>query len=110
MGLENRLARLEASMFTHNGDNGARERLEEKLTAVAESHRVARERGEELHLEGQSLASLVGLIGSYDYGEVPPEVAEATWTKVQEVGPVSRSAAFKLVRTCLKRKGCHHGF
>jgi hypothetical protein len=105
MSLERRLAALEASLPPRNGGNGARERLEAKLMAVAESHRLGRQRGEEPVLEGQSMASLLALIHSHGYGAVPHEVARAAWDKVQEMNPGLRPVVSKLVRRSLVSKG-----
>lgn len=105
MSLERRLAALEASLPTRNVDNGARERLEAKLAAISEAHRVRRQRGEDPVLEGQSMASLLALIHSYPSGAVPPEVTQAAWAKAQAMRPGLRPVVSKLVRNSLASKG-----
>ena len=104
-GLRERLDRLEASLSPRHVDNGAKERFRTKLATIAETHRGRRERGEEPVLEGQSMASLLGLIDSYPYGAVPPEVAQAATSKAQELSHGPQSTAFKMVRMCLESKG-----
>ena len=64
-----------------------------------------RELGEEPNLEGQSMASLLGLVESYPYGAVPPEVAEAARSKAQELSHGPHSAALKMLRMCLTSRG-----
>ena len=106
MGLKYRLDRLHASLSPQHADTGARERFRTKLLAISEAHRARRQRGEEPVLEGQSLASLLGLIDSYSYGQVPQEVAEAARSKALELSHGPQSAALKMVRRCLESKGC----
>lgn len=108
-GFKDRLERIEASLSPSHVDTGARERLRTKLAAIAEAHRVRRHRGDEPVLEGQSLASLLGLIDSYPYGAVPPEVAQAAKGKAQEISYGPHSMAAKMVRLCLESKGCGLG-
>ena len=105
VGLKDRLERIEASLCPHHADNGARERLRTKLAAISEAHRVCRQRVEEPVLEGQSMASLLGLVESYPYGAVPSEVAQAARSKAQELSHGPHSAAAKMVRMRLKSKG-----
>lgn len=108
MGVEDRLRRLEASLSPLHANTGARERFKAKIGAIAQAQFARRQRGgAEPVLEGQSLASLLGLINSYPYGEVPPEVAQATRRKAQELSYGPYSAALKMVRLCLESKG--HG-
>ena len=108
MGLRDRLDRLEASLSPRYADHGARERLKAKLAAISEAHRARRERGSaEPVLEGQSMASLLGLVESYSYGAVPPEVARAARDKARELSHGPRSPVAKVVRMCLEAKGCH---
>ena len=109
MGLRGRLDRLEASLSPRRADNGAKERFKAKLAAISEAHRAHRERGGEPVLEGQSVASLLGLVGSYPYGEVPPEVARAARSKALEMSHGPHSAALKMVRLCLESKGYGRG-
>jgi hypothetical protein len=104
-GFKDRLDRLEASLSSHHADTGAREHLRTKLAAIAEAQRVGRQRGEELVLEGQSMAPLLGLVESYPYGTVPSEVAQAARSKAQELSHGPHSAAAKLIRMRLKSKG-----
>lgn len=105
MGVRGRLDRLEASLSPRHADTGARERFKAKLTAISEVHRVRRELGEEPNLEGQSMASLLGLVESYPYGAVPPEVAQVARSKAQELSHGSQSVFAKMVRLCLESKG-----
>ncbi len=109
MGVRGRLDRLEASLSPRHADNGARERFKAKLAAISEAHRVRRELGEEPNLEGQSMASLLGLIESYPCGAVPLEVAQRARSKVQELSHGPHSAAAKMVRLCLESKGYGRG-
>jgi hypothetical protein len=109
MGIRDRLDYLEASLSPRHADTGARERLEAKLAAISEAHRMHRERGEEPNLEGQSMASLLGLVGSYPHGEVPPEVAEAARSKVRELSHGSQSVFARMVHLCLESKGYGRG-
>jgi hypothetical protein len=106
MSPKGRLERVEASMSPPHADNGARERFRTKLSAIAETHRARRERGDaEPVLEGQSLASLLALVESYPYNAVPQEVAQAARSKAQELSRGPHSAAAKMIRMCLKSKG-----
>jgi hypothetical protein len=109
MGIRDRLDRLETSVSPRHADTGARERLEAKLAAISEAHRMHRERGEEPNLEGQSMASLLGLVGSYPHGEVPPEVAQAARSKARELSHGSQGVFAKMVRLCLESKGYGRG-
>jgi hypothetical protein len=109
MGLKDRLDRLEASLSPHQADNGARERFKAKLAAITEGHRARRQRGEEPVLEGQGMASLLGLVESYPYGAVPQEVAEAAKNKAQELSHGPYSVAAKMVHLCLQSKGYGRG-
>ena len=102
--LERLRERLEASTPSR-AHNAARERLRAKLAAVSEMHRASRERGEEPGLEGQSFASLLGLVESYPHGEVPPQVAEATRGRAAEMGHSPESIFAKMARTCLRSRG-----
>lgn len=104
-GFKDRLERIEASLSPRHVDTGAKERLRAKLAAISEAHRVRRQRGEEPVLEGQSMASLLGLIHSYPSGAVPPEVAQAARSKAQELSHGPHSAATKMVRMSLQSKG-----
>src|SRR5215218_1676308 len=78
MGIVHRLRHLEASLTPEQdpADAGARDRLVAKLAQMAERHRAAREREEGLQpdLGELSYVSLLALVMSYPYGEVPPEV------------------------------------
>ncbi len=108
--LDRRLGRLETSLSQRLGTpayyHGARERLEAKLQAISESQREHRERGGvEPVLEGQSLASLLALARSFEYGEVPPEIAQAARSKAQELSCDPNSAVAKLVELCLASRG-----
>ena len=105
MGLKYRLDRLHASLSPQHADTGARERFRTKLLAISEAHRARRQRGEEPVLEGQSLASLLGLIDSYPYGAVPPEVAQAAQRKALQLSHGPHSAALKMLRLCLTSRG-----
>ena len=106
MGMRDRLERIETSLSPRNADTGSRERLEAKLAAISEAHRVRRQRGgEEPNLEGQSMASLLGLVNSYPYGAVPQEVAQAVKGKAQELSHGPHSAAAKIVSLSLVSKG-----
>jgi hypothetical protein len=96
---------LHAALSPQHADTGARERFRTKLLAISEAHRARRQRGEEPNLEGQSMASLLGLIDSYSYGQVPQEVAEAARSKALELSHGPQSAALKMVRLCLESKG-----
>ena len=110
MGVRGRLDRLEASLSPRHADNGARERFKAKLTAISEAHRARRGRGgAEPVLEGQSMASLLGLVESYPYGAVPPEVAQVARSKAQELSHGPHSVATKMVRLCLESKGYGRG-
>ena len=110
MGIRERLDRLETSLSPRHADTGARERFRAKLATISEAHRMHRERGGvEPNLEGQSMASLLGLVDSYPYGEVPPEVARAARNKAQELSHGPQSAASKMVRLCLESKGYGRG-
>jgi hypothetical protein len=109
MSLRGRLDRLQASLSPQHADTGARERFKAKLAAIAETHRTRRERGEEPVLEGQSLAPLLALVGSYPYGAVPQEVAEVARSKALELSYGPHSAALKMVRLCLESKGYGRG-
>jgi|ERR671916_1125043 hypothetical protein len=109
MGLRDRLDRLEASLSPRHVDNGAKERFMAKLAAISEAHRAHRERGEEPKLEGQSLASLLGLVVSYPYGAVPPEVARAAMSKAEEMGHGPHSVFARMARRCLESRGCGRG-
>ena len=104
-GFKDRLDRLQASLSPRHVDTGARERFKAKLAAISEAHRARRQRGEETNLEGQSMASLFGLIDSYPYGAVPQEVAEAAASKAQELSHGPHSVSLKMVRMCLESKG-----
>jgi hypothetical protein len=104
-GVRGRLDRLEASLSPHHVDTGARERLEAKLAAISEAHRVRRQRGEKLNLERQSMACLLGLIASYPYGAVPPEVAQAARSKVQQLSHGPHSPTAKVLHLCLESRG-----
>lgn len=101
--------RLETSVSPRHADTEARERFKAKLAAISEAHLMHRERGEEPNLEGQSMASLLGLVGSYPHREVPPEVAEVARSKARELSHVPHSADAKMVRLCLESKGYGHG-
>ena len=103
--LESRLERLRERLEASRAHSAARERLRAKLAAVSEMHRASREREEEPGLEGQSFASLLGLVESYPHGEVPPEVAEATRGRAEEMGHSSQSIFAKMARMCLRSKG-----
>jgi hypothetical protein len=112
--LDRRLGRLETSLSQRLGTpayyHGARERLEAKLQAISESQREHRERGGvEPVLEGQSLASLLALVRSFECGEVPPAVAQAVRTKAEGFchgpGRVPHSVVAKMVRLCLESRG-----
>ncbi len=109
MGIESRLDRLEASLSPRHVDNGAKERFKAKLAAISDAHHSHRQRGGELNLDGQSMASLLGLVDSYPYGAVPPEVARAARSKARELSHGPRSAATKMVRLCLESKGYGRG-
>ena len=104
-GFKDRLGRLEASLYPRHVDTGAKERFKAKLAAISEAHRARRQRGEEPNLEGQSIASLLGLIDSYPYGAVPPEVAEAARSKAVKLSRGPHSVSLKMVRMCLESKG-----
>ncbi len=104
-----RLDRLEASLSPRHVDTGAKERFRTKLADISEAHRARRQRGEEPNLEGQSLASLLGLIDSYSYGAVPQEVAHAAQRRALELSRGSHSAALKMLRLCLELKGNGRG-
>jgi len=104
MGIRDRLDRLETSLSSRHADTGARERFKAKLGAISEAHRIHRERGEGPNLEGQSMASLLGLVGSYPHGKVPPEVAEAARSKARELSHGPHSVSAKMVRLCLESK------
>ena len=108
-GFKDRLDRLEASLSPRHVDTGARERFKAKLAAISEAHRARRQRGEEPKLEGQSMASLLGLVDSYPYGAVPPQVAQAARSKAQELSYGPHSAVLKIVRLCLESKGYGRG-
>src|ERR671916_217209 len=110
MGLRDRLDRVEeASLSSRRADNGAKERFKAKLAAISEAHRARRDRGGEPVLEGQSMASLLGLVQSYPYGEVPPKVAQAARSKAQELSHGPRSVFAKMVRLSLESKGYGSG-
>jgi hypothetical protein len=109
MSLERRLAALEASR-SPRAASGARGRLASKLGTVAQAHLTRRSRGGgEPVLEGQSMASLLGLVLSYPRGSVPHEVAQAASLKAQEMRSTTRTAATKLVRSSLVSKGYDRG-
>ena len=106
MGVEDRLRRLEASLPLRRENNGAKERFKAKLAAVSGAHRARRERGgAEPVLEGQGMASLLGLVESYPYGAVPSEVARAARSKAQKLSHGPQSAAAKMVHLCLESRG-----
>ncbi len=109
MGVENRLRRLEASLSPGRENSEARARFKSKLAAISDAHRAVRERGGEPNLDGQSMASLLGLVDSYPYGAVPPEIARAARSKARELSHGPRSAASKMVRLCLESKGYGRG-
>jgi hypothetical protein len=110
MGIEYRLRRLEASLSPRRENNEAKERFKAKLAAISEAHRARRERGgAEPDLEGQSMASLLGLVDSYPYGAVPSEVAQAARSKARELSHGPQSAVLKMVRLCLESKGYGRG-
>jgi hypothetical protein len=109
MGLKDCLDRLEALLSRRNADTGARERFKTKLGAISAAHRARRELGEEPPLEGQSMASLLGLVDSYPYDAVPPQVAQAARSKAQELSYGPHSAVLKIVRLCLESKGYGRG-
>jgi hypothetical protein len=109
MKVEGRLRRLEAALSPRREDNGAKERFKAKLAAISEGHRAHRERGGVPNLDGQSMASLLGLVDSYPYGAVPPEVAQAARSKAQELSHGPQSAATKMVYLCLASKGYERG-
>jgi hypothetical protein len=53
------------------------------------------------------MAPLLGLVESYPYGAVPPEVAQAAKGKAQELSHGPHSAVAKKGRMCLESKGYH---
>jgi len=107
--MRKRLDRLEDSLSPRYVDTGVRERFKAELAAISEAHRARRDRGDEPVLEGQSMASLLGLVQSYPDGEVPPEVAQAARSKAQELSHGPRSVFAKTVRMCLESKGYRRG-
>ncbi len=109
MGIRDRLDRLQASLSPQHVDTGARDRFKAKLATISEAHRIRRERGGEPVLKGQSMGSLLGLVDSYPYGAVPPEVAQAARSKAQGLSHGPQSAATKMVRLCLESKGYGRG-
>jgi hypothetical protein len=79
-----------------------------KLDSASVAHLVRRARGGvEPNLDGLSLGSLLGLVRSYPYGEVPPAVVHAVESKAQELSCDPDSVAEKLVRLCLESRGYH---
>lgn len=102
MGIEDRIRKLEASLLPPQAaDTGARERLAARLLGLADRYRAHRERGGRPDLEGQSVASLVGLVLSYEPGEVPEEVADA----LREAAQRTSGAGASLALLCLEARG-----
>ena len=110
MGIVDRLRRLEASLTPEQdpaADAEARDRLVAKLAEMAERHRAAREReeGMEPDLGELSYASLLALVMSYPYGEVPPEVESALWTSTERCSHGPHSVFAKVAKLCLESRG-----
>src|SRR5215207_7411125 len=109
MGIVDRLRRLEASLTPEQdpADGGARDRLVAKLAEMAEQHRAAREREEGLEpdLGELSYASLLALVMSYPYGEVPPEVESALWASTARCSHGPHSVFAKVAKLCLESRG-----
>src|SRR5215210_2609497 len=109
MGIVDRLRRLEASLTPEPdpaADAGARDRLVAKLAQMAERYRAARERGDlEPDLGELSYASLLALVMSYPYGEVPPEVESALWASTERCSHGPHSVFAKVAKLCLESRG-----
>ena len=111
MGIVDRLRRLEASLTPEqdpaDAGGGARDRLVAKLAQMAERHRAAREREEDLEpdLGELSYASLLALVMSYPYGEVPPEVESALWASTERCSHGPHSVFAKVAKLCLESRG-----
>ena len=107
--LERRLRQLEASLTPEQDSShaGARDRLVTKLAQMAERHRVAREREEGLQpdLGELSYASLLALVMSYPYGEVPPEVESTLWASTERCSHGPHSVFAKVAKLCLESRG-----
>src|SRR5829696_8218707 len=74
---------------------------------MAERHRAAREREEGLEpdLGELSYASLLALVMSYSYGEVPPEVESALWASTARCSHGPHSVFAKVAKLCLESRG-----
>ena len=106
--LERRLRQLEASLTPEQdpADAGARDRLVAKLAQMAERHRAARERGDlEPDLGNLSYMSLLALVMSYPYGEVPPEVKSALLESTARCSHGPHSVFAKVAKLCLESRG-----
>src|SRR5829696_10203700 len=110
MGIVDRLRRLEASLTPEASldpaDAGARDRLVAKLAQMAERHRAARERGDlEPDLGNLSYMSLLALVMSYPYGEVPSEVESTLWASTERCAYGPHSVFTKVAKLCLESRG-----
>jgi hypothetical protein len=111
MGIVDRLRRLEASLTPEASldpaDAAARDRFVAKLAQMAERYRAAREREEGLQpdLGELSYASLLALVMSYPYGEVPPEVESALWASAETYSHGPHSVFAKVAKLCLESRG-----
>ena len=106
MGIVHRLRRLEASLTPEQDPADAGARLVTKLAEMAERHRAAREREEGLEpdLGELSHASLLALVMSYPYGEVPPEVESALWASTERCSHGPHSVFAKVAKLCLESR------
>src|SRR5215204_5397095 len=108
MGIVDRLRRLEASLTPEqdSADAGARDRLVAKLAQMAERYRAARERGDlEPDLGNLSYMSLLALVMSYPYREVPPEVESTLWASTERCSHGPHSIFAKVAKLCLESRG-----
>ena len=110
--LKARLRRLEASLTPEASldpadAGGARDRLVAKLAEMAERHHAAREREEDLEpdLGNLSYMSLLALVISYPYGEVPPEVESTLWASTERCSHGPHSVFAKVAKLCLESRG-----
>ncbi len=105
--IEDRIARLEASLEPKPGeaDTRAGEKFKAELERLAECHRAYREEGVTVNLEQQSHASLLGLVMSYPYGEVPSEVVRTLWKVSERHSHGPESVFLKVARLCLESRG-----
>jgi len=107
--LERRLRQLEASLTPEqdpaDAGGGARDRLVGKLAEMAERHRAARERGDlEPDLGNLSYMSLLALVMSYPYGEVPSEVESTLWASTARCSHGPHSVFARVAKLCLESR------